>query len=318
MFQNLDRLKVFHYVFAEKSAVAAATRLHVSQSAVSQSIQKLEKEINTPLFTRLHKQLVPTAAGERLYGIVQPFIATLDVYLKELEQAKGHPVGEIRFGAPPEFGKAYLPRIIARFREKYPDVTFSLEFGLPETLLSLIKKGSLDFALADLFLTRSASIGSLEMYQFTPIVEEVVVLACSKEYYERSIRGDLSYGSLAKQDYISYNPDLQTIIQWFKHHFSKPNVSVNTVLTVDNHDAVIEAIKNDVGLGIVVSHLIQDELFEEQIIHLKPSATKMINQISLVHLQDKIPTFTEKMFERFLIDSITEMLATGREGLRPA
>ena len=109
MLQNLDRLKVFYHVFASGSVVAAANALCVSQSAVSQTIQKLEKEVKAPLFTRLHKQLVPTTAGERLYEIVQPFMAVLGCYLKDLDVARDHPVGELRVGAPPEFGKAYLP-----------------------------------------------------------------------------------------------------------------------------------------------------------------------------------------------------------------
>ena len=43
MLQNLDRLKVFYHVFSKKSVISAAKTLSVSQSAVSQSLQKLEK-----------------------------------------------------------------------------------------------------------------------------------------------------------------------------------------------------------------------------------------------------------------------------------
>ena len=56
MLENLDRLKVFYHVFTQGSVVAAAEALHVSQSAVSQTIHKLEREVNSPLFIRLHKQ----------------------------------------------------------------------------------------------------------------------------------------------------------------------------------------------------------------------------------------------------------------------
>jgi DNA-binding transcriptional LysR family regulator len=85
--------------------------------------------ICSPLFTRLHKQLVPTAAGERLFAIVRPFMVELDIWLKTLEQAKDQPFGELRIGAPEEFGKAYIPAIVAAFRKKYPAVTFCLKYG---------------------------------------------------------------------------------------------------------------------------------------------------------------------------------------------
>ncbi len=316
MLQNLDRLKVFYHVFTQESVVAAANTLHVSQSAVSQAIQKLEREVSSPLFIRLHKQLVPTSAGERLYGIVRPFMADLDTYLKDQEQAKDHPVGELRIGSPPEFGKAYLPSIVADFREQYHAVTFTLKFGPPETLLPLLRKGQVDFALVDVFLTRYTHIGSLDIYHFAPVVEEEVILACSRQYYENSLRGDLSFTSLSQQNFISYRKDLQTIKQWFKHHFSKPNIHVHDVLTVDDHAAVISAIKNNVGMGVVASHLIKDELRRDQIIHIKSSKPEIINSISLVHLQDKIPTFTEKYFEKYLVGKIKAMISKLHDGMK--
>jgi len=161
--------------------VAAAKTLHVSQSAVSQALQKLESEIKCPLFTRLHKRLVPTAAGERLFAIVRPFMAELDACLKTLEQAKNKPFGELRIGAPVEFGKAYFPAISAAFREQYPDVTFYLKFGDAGTLLPMVEKGQLDFALVDEFLILNRFFGNIDIYHFTPIVEEKVILACSRQ-----------------------------------------------------------------------------------------------------------------------------------------
>ncbi len=307
MLQNLDRLKVFYHVYTQESVVAAANTLHVSQSAVSQTIQKLESEINCPLFIRLHKQLVPTAAGERIYSIVQPFMTDLDSYLKFLKQAKDHPVGELRIGAPPEFGKAYLPLIVANCRERYQAVTFTLKFGGPETLLPLLRKGHVDFALVDMFLTKNTVIGNLAMYHFAPVIEEEIILACSKHYYQQCVREDLSFTSLSQQNFISYRKDLQIIKHWFGHHFSKPNVHVRDVLTVDSHEAVIAAIKHNVGMGIVASHLVKDELRNAQIVRIQTSQPDIINPISLAYLQDKIPTFTEKFFMKYLVETIKSM-----------
>jgi DNA-binding transcriptional LysR family regulator len=315
MLQNLDRLKVFYHVFKLESAVAAADRLFVSQSAVSQAIQKLEREVNSPLFIRLHKQLVPTAAGQQLYEIVRPFMTALDAYLKGLGMAKDHPVGELRIGVPPEFGKAYLPSIVAGFREQYPDVSFTLKFGTPETLLPQLRKGLVDFALVDVFLTRNTHPGSLDMFHFDPVVEEEVILACSRQYHETRVKGDHSFAALLKQDFIGYTKELQTVKQWFKHHFSKKNIQVRSVLTVDSHRAVISAITSHIGLGVVVSHLVKEELNNGQIVHIKTAGPEIINSISLAHLQDKIPTLTEKVFERYLVDRVRKMISQGNVGM---
>ncbi len=63
MLTDFNRLKVFYTIYRHKSAAAAARELYISQSAVSQSLGKLERELKNQLFVRQHKKLVPTAAA---------------------------------------------------------------------------------------------------------------------------------------------------------------------------------------------------------------------------------------------------------------
>ena len=161
MLPDLNRLRIFYYIFSAKSVVAAAGKLHITQSAVSQHLQKLEREIQTRLFTRLHKKLVPTMAGERLFALVRPFIENLENSIGEIRQAQQVPSGPIRVGAPPEFGRLYLPGIFASFREDYPEVVFFLKLGDPAVLLSMAGEGELDFALVDMFPIKGADFGGV-------------------------------------------------------------------------------------------------------------------------------------------------------------
>lgn len=313
MLQSMDRLKVFYYVFSKGSVISAAKTLNVSQSAVSQSIQKLENEIKCPLFTRLHKQLVPTAAGERLFAIIRPFMAELDTCLKTLDQAKDQPFGELRIGAPVEFGKAYFPAIVAAFRKQYQAVTFYIKLGDQNTLIPMLKKGQIDFALVDVFQTQNQYLGNLDIYHFLPVAEEEIILACSKEYYEKSIKKDHSFKNLLLQNFITYRQDAQVIKSWFKHHFGKSNLHLQAVLTVDSHQAIISAIQHSVGMGIVASHIVSKEIKRGQIMGITTSKPEIKNQISLTQLQDKIPTLTEKIFEKFLLKKIKQIgLQVGR------
>lgn len=304
MLQNMDRLKVFYHVFTENSVIGASKTLHVSQSAVSQSIQKLESEINSQLFTRLHKRLVPTSAGKHLFETIKPFMVQLDICLNSLEQAKGTPYGELRIGAPREFGKTNFPGIVAAFRQKHPDVTFFLKFGDAGTLLPMVENGKLDFALVDVFLTQNYFAGNLDIFHFEPVVEEEIILACSRKYDSRSLGSDHSFQSLIQQQFIAYREDAQTIRNWFKHHFRKFNVDIDVILTVDSHQAVISAIRNHVGLGVVASDMVRNLLYKQQIVAIRTSKPEIINPISLVHLQEKVPSLTEKHFEQFLLDTI--------------
>ena len=154
MLPDFNRLKLFYHVYACKSVAGAAKALHVTQSAVSQGLAKLEGELETPLFTRVHKGLVPTPAAETLFGMVQPFVTELENGLQDFARAKTQPWGVLRIGSPRMFGKIYFPRIFASFRKKFPEVSFVLELGGQEKLLDMVREGALDFTFSDIFFCR--------------------------------------------------------------------------------------------------------------------------------------------------------------------
>lgn len=307
MLQSMDRLKVFYHVFSKGSVLAAAKALYVSQSAISQSLQKLESEIQSPLFTRVYKRLIPTAAGKNLFTVVSPFMEEIDTCLKNIDQARDKPFGKLSIGAPVEFGKTYFPAILSEFREKYPDVIFYLKFGDPATLLPMVESGQIDFAFVDNFLTQRQFSNNLDIYHFKPIVDEEVILACSRHYYDKAIKKDHSFKRLILQDFITYRHNAQTVKNWFKHHFDKTSIKLKIVLTVNSQQAVISAIKHSAGMGMVASHSVDKELQQGLIVPIDTSKAQIINQISLVILQEKIPTLTEKVFQKFLLDKIQSM-----------
>jgi DNA-binding transcriptional LysR family regulator len=308
MLPDFNRLNVFYHIFSKNSVVNAARELNITASAVSQALNKLESELNVLLFTRLHKKLVPTFAGHQLFEILDPFIHNLEVGIKQISQAKQTPSGMLRIGSPIEFGKSYLPGVFASFRKKYPEVVFTMKLGDPAEIFPMIKNGELDFGLVDIFLTRDHVFEDLGVYHIDPLVDEELIMACSKEYYEREIKQDHSFENLASKEFISYQNSSLTLRNWFKHHFKKAPPKLNRVLTVDNHQAVINGIKNQLGMGVIASHIVRRDIKQGRIIPIKIPQKDVINTISLVQLQDKVPSLTEKTFINFLK---TDILSSG-------
>ena len=301
---DLNKLKVFYYIYSYNSISGAARELNVTPSAISQNLKNLEDEIQAHLFTRIHKKLIPTAQAKTLIQILEPFFLELENGLKDVLHGRNTPYGILHLGAPVEFGKTYLPRIISRFRKDYPDVTFSLVLGNQETLLGMINAGELDFAITDLFLNQNSHISNLDRYHVEAIIDEEIILACSRSYYDQYIKGDLSLKNLVKQDFISYDHNYLAINGWFKHHFGKQSVKIRAVLTVDSIQAVLAGIENDIGLGVITSN----QMCAESIIPITSNKREIINTISLIQLKDKVPTFTDKKFQKFLKKIIQKKL----------
>ncbi len=304
MLPDFNRLKVFYYVFQQQSVAHAARELNITSSAISQSLNKLEAELNVPLFTRLHKKLVPTLAGEELFEIVEPFVMTLSGGIRRIQQAKKIPSGMIRIGSPIEFGKSYFPGLMAAFRNKYSEVVFTMKLGDPSEIFPMIRSGELDFGMVDVFLTRDQVQEDFGIYSIEPLIDEEVVMACSKKYYDREINGDHSFENLVTKAFISYQKTSLTLRNWFKHHFNRFSLDLNRVLTVDSHQAVITGIKNQLGMGVIASHIVRRDIKRGRIIPIKTAKNDVINKISLVQLQDKIPSLTEKTFVSFLKQDI--------------
>jgi DNA-binding transcriptional LysR family regulator len=319
MLENMDRLKPFYLVFSQGSVKSAAQILHLTQPAVSQAIQKLEEELHTQLFVRQHKQLIPTSAGKRLFSVVHPFMKDLQTCLDHIDHSREQPFGELRIGAPEEFGKAYLPGIMAAFRKKYPQVTFYLQFGSPENLVGLVGEGKLDLALVDIFEGKNqglpATCTSNHLFSFEPLARETIILAASRTYFQTAMKEDMSLETLLTQDFIEYTGQRQTIQHWFTHHYGRPRTSFRTVMIVDSHEAVISAIRYHTGLGIVASHLVDQDIQNRTIVPITTLQKDIVNEISLISLQGKALTLTETYFKRFLVEEIGKLGLQGSTGV---
>ncbi|MDD4650083.1 MAG: LysR family transcriptional regulator [Desulfoplanes sp.] len=296
---DLNRLRVFYHIFAEQSLVAASKTLNITPSAVSQHLKKLESEIGTALFIRQHKRLVPTPEAEKLLAIIKPFFHDLEVGLRAINQSRETPAGRLRVGAPLVFGKTYFPGMFASFRIMYPQVTFVLKLGDPAVLLGMLGDGLLDFALVDIFLSQRQFSADLRMYRMEPVVDEELILACSRNYYEHVLGGDCSFASLVSREFISYYSNDLALKSWFGDHFGKSSARLNIVMTVDNVDAVLSGIEHGLGMGIIPSHLVHDAMQKGSIVPVTTTSTEIINRISLVQLKGKQPSLTEKTFLSF-------------------
>jgi DNA-binding transcriptional LysR family regulator len=132
--KNLDDLAGFVVVAEERSFTAAAARLRVSQSALSQTIRGLETRLGIRLLTRTTRSVSLTEAGERLLRTVQPRLAEIDAELVELSGMRNKPAGTIRLTATENAAEAVLWPALVRFLPNYPDIKVEIvvDYGLTD------------------------------------------------------------------------------------------------------------------------------------------------------------------------------------------
>ncbi|WP_188067544.1 LysR family transcriptional regulator [Brevibacillus brevis] len=142
---ELLQLQYFLTVARMEHVTEAARSLHVTQSSLSKTIQRLEEDLGVPLFDRTGRKL-------RLNEFGSKFLCRVERALFELEQGKL----ELRDLSNPEHGTlelavttaSTLPNILREFRKKRPDIQFHVQMLSTLEMITLLHRGEVDFCLS--------------------------------------------------------------------------------------------------------------------------------------------------------------------------
>jgi DNA-binding transcriptional LysR family regulator len=144
---DVRRLRVLSEVAARGSFSAAAEALRLTQSAVSQHVAALEREVGMPLVERGTRPLELTEAGHALIRHAGGIFARLDGAEQELGEIAGRRAGRLRFGSFPTALATLVPPAFARFRRLHADVTLTVVDDHLQRLIPRVEAGELDLAL---------------------------------------------------------------------------------------------------------------------------------------------------------------------------
>lgn len=142
---KLEALEQFVCVARTKNFTRAATELHLSQSALSRAIQKLEEQLGQPLFERKPREIVLTDLGELLLERAKVILKLVEDTFAELSEAGRR--GRIRLGTIPTIAPYYLPVLLGSFAEKNPDISVIVQEDTTENLIKRCSHGEIDIAI---------------------------------------------------------------------------------------------------------------------------------------------------------------------------
>jgi DNA-binding transcriptional LysR family regulator len=177
---DVKRLRILREVAAQASFSAAADALYLSQSAVSQQIATLEKEVGMQLLDRARGGPKLTDAGRVLVGHAEAAIARLDEAERELAAIAGLEGGQLRLASFPSASATVLTEAVSVFHGRHPKVRLSIAEAEPEQSLPRLKGGELDLVLSfDYPSVPSAPDRDLEL---TLLLTESMHLALPKQH----------------------------------------------------------------------------------------------------------------------------------------
>lgn len=172
---SLRQLRAFLSVAEEASMTRAATRLHLTPSALSMLVRGMEEELGFRLFERTTRRLQLTEAGRQLLPTVQQVFDSLEQGISSVQQAQHLKAAQLRVATSPLLASGLVPQVIARFRATHPQVRVQLLDAPVESLATLVREQQVDLAVG----TANTDAADLRA---TRLVADRVMLVCRNDH----------------------------------------------------------------------------------------------------------------------------------------
>ena len=149
MISLLKQIRYFIAVVDCNSFTEAAEQMYISQSAISQQIQSLEKELGVKLIIRENRKFTLTPAGEYFYRNSKGVVDALEKLTRETVRIGKDSEASLRIGYLRCYSGQELHEAVAQFSEIYPEVDITIINGTHEELYDMLRTGSVDLVLND-------------------------------------------------------------------------------------------------------------------------------------------------------------------------
>jgi DNA-binding transcriptional LysR family regulator len=144
---DVKRLQVLMYVVERGSVTAAAEALSYTPSAISQQLQRLEREVGQPLLERHPRGMVPTDAGHVLAGHARKVLRQLTAAESDLAEIADVRRGHLDLGTFPTVGSSFLPLAVQRYRQLYPSINLTIHSAREDQLIEKLEEGQVGMSL---------------------------------------------------------------------------------------------------------------------------------------------------------------------------
>lgn len=271
----LEPLRHFTLVARHGTFTAAARHAHLTQPALTASIQKLERDLGAKLFERARSGATLTAAGEALLPRARAALAAVEDGRRAVEEIAGLATGHVRVGAGPTVCTYYLPRTFARFRAKYPGVRVHLREAHGGELLDAIESGELDLVI----VTRGARGASDVLRTARPalrrekwLVDELVMVAAPGVDAARAPLVTFAPGASTREIVDRHFPEIPIAME------------LGSIAAIKGHT------RAGVGVALVSREAVVRDVASGQLVLVDDPRTPMTRELTLVHRgRDRMP-----------------------------
>lgn len=260
---DLYKLQIFSIVVQEGSFSAAAERLYITQSAVSQHIKELEATLGRQLFLRGWRGVKLTPHGEILNRYTDEIFALVSRAENALTDINQLASGRISLGATPGIGVYLAPDWVQRFRERYPQLTVALQTGVTSLIVQDVLRQRLDvgFIEGELDDHQPQRLASLVLEE----IEQQVVVGFRHPFWDYT---SVSTEDLQQQSMIVREATSQSRV-WLEESMQTYGIKPAIGAEFDNLESMKRAVSIGTCLAVLPRYVVQAEV-EQGLLRMIP------------------------------------------------
>ena len=244
----IEEFKTFIAVVDFKNFTKAAEYLNLSQPSVSTHIKNLEIIFGVTLINRSvkHKTISITESGYTLYKRAKEIINLLDITFLDVQTLSNSIKGSIKIGTSLTIGEHILPKFLAYFSNKYPDIDIEVIIENTSLISTELKKMKLDIGLIE-------GSTSSALFKQEYFLEDEMVLAIP---YNSDLKDkELNLDNLQNRMWIAREEGSGTR-EYLDLFFVQHKIVPKNIIVLGSNLAVKEAVRNNLGLTITSKHVV--------------------------------------------------------------
>jgi LysR family transcriptional regulator, carnitine catabolism transcriptional activator len=219
----------------------AAQRCHMSQSAFSVTIQRLESAVGARLFERDTRKVALTPEGELFVEVARGLVEEIDAAFTDMTDYLARRKGRVVIAALPSLAANGIPAVIAQYRSAYPGINVTLFDALSDQCLSMLREGKVDFAL-------TAPGPDLREFDTRILCSDPFYLICRRDH-RLAKRRKIALKALAGCEMIHLSKS--TSVRQHVDALLRDVAVVNTGLEVEHLATVAGLIEHGLGVSLV-------------------------------------------------------------------
>lgn len=293
---TLRHFKIFVSVCDTMNMTAAAEKLFISQSAISQAIAELERYYAVRLFERFSRKLFLTHAGERLLSYARHMIrmnADIEKDMKAL-----HESGFIRLGASVTIGATVLPKLVAAYKQRNPQTAIAVFESNTQQIENRILQDQTDIALVE------GEISSPDIVS-SPFMDDELALICGVKHRFASLSA-IAPPELEKENFIIRETGSGTR-KTLEEVLAAHAISWKASWICNNADTIKMAVAEGLGIAVISKRAVTSEVKAGILFTKEIEGIRFDRKFKLIFHKNKYLTEQMKAFIELCMHSQTNV-----------